>query len=125
MVTIELTIGGKSRTLHITANNGHWTEDGREVPVVEGCVDVDLGWSPSTNMLPIRRLNLPVGGDSGIINAAWVKFPDLAIEVLPQRYQRLASDLYRYSSRNGEFAAEIRVDTHGVPIEYEGFWRRV
>jgi len=122
---IEIRFKGTTRTLGIAAGNGHWAVDNREVRELEGCVDIDLGWSPSTNLLPIRRLNLAVGGDSDTINAAWIKFPDLTIERLPQRYERLAHDLYRYSSRNGDFSADIHVDQQGIPVEYAGFWRRV
>ena len=32
--------------------------------------------TPATNTLPIRRLNLQIGGSKSVI-AAWVKFPDL------------------------------------------------
>src|SRR5207248_5915167 len=62
---IEIRFKGTTRTLGIAAGNGHWAVDNREVRELEGCVDIDLGWSPSTNLLPIRRLNLAVGGDSG------------------------------------------------------------
>lgn len=106
-------------------NGAHWTTNGDPQSQVDGCIDIDLGWSPSTNTLPIRRLNLAIGDVSGPITAAWVKFPELVLEPLPQEYQRLSEAAYRYSSRGATFTANLTVDEHGIVEEYEGFWKRV
>jgi uncharacterized protein len=90
---------------------------------VRGCDDVDLALTPATNSLPIRRLNLQVGGSESVI-AAWVKFPDLTVEPLSQRYTRLAKDTYRYQSNTG-FSAEIVVDDLGLVTTYPGGWERI
>src|ERR671938_1548414 len=63
-----------------------WRLDGAERPAVEGCVDVDLGFTPSTNLLPIRRLALALGQEAAV-RAAWITFPALALEPLDQRYR--------------------------------------
>lgn len=117
--------GAGSRACVLAADGGGWLVNGREEPSVRGCVDVDLGWSPSTNTLPIRRLALPVGGASGEIAAAWVRFPELSVEPLSQEYRRLAERSYRYESNGGAFAAVLEVDGEGIVIDYEGAWRRV
>jgi len=113
------------RRLEISAENGRWFANGKEVPSLRGAVDVDLGWSPSTNTLPIRRLNLETGRSSGEFTAAWVRFPELKLEPLPQEYQRLSEREYLYTSRGGTFKAKLLVDDHGLVIDYEGFWQRV
>jgi len=87
-----------------------------------GCIDVDLGCTPATNTLPIRRLEIPVGGEAGIL-AAWVRFPDLKVRPLPQRYRRLGPDRYEYSSNT--FRAELGVDGNGLVLDYAGAWERV
>jgi hypothetical protein len=38
-----------------------WTVNGRPCPEVQGCEDVDLSFTPATNLLPIRRTGLAVG----------------------------------------------------------------
>jgi hypothetical protein len=91
---------------------------------LHGLIDVDLGVSPVTNTLPIRRLDLAIG-ESVPVTAAWVRFPELTIEPLPQRYIRLAVRRYRYESAGGAFVAEIEVDDLGLVTTYEGGWRRV
>ena len=87
---------------------------------LKGCTDVDLGCSPSTNTLPIRRLRLAVG-KAHTIQAAWVRFPELVAVKSAQTYTRLDEFTYRYSS--GDFEAELTVDDDGLVTAYAE-WRR-
>ncbi|HLJ86911.1 MAG TPA: putative glycolipid-binding domain-containing protein [Candidatus Angelobacter sp.] len=112
------------RALQIATENGRWYENGRENLTVVGAIDIDLGWSPSTNTLPIKRLKLEIGQSSGEFVAAWVRFPELTLQPLIQEYVRLGQRKYRYSSRGGAFVAELLVDDHDLVLDYEGFWQR-
>jgi hypothetical protein len=112
------------RSLRLTARDGIWRRDGgAEIEAIRGCLDVDLSWSPSTNTLPIRRLDLAIGEEKGTA-AAWVRFPGLAVEPLPQEYRRLADTRYRYSSAGGSFVAELDVDDDGLVTRYGNIWTR-
>jgi hypothetical protein len=123
-VAVDLESDEESRRLRLEVAGGVWMrERGGAIESVQGALDVDLSFSPSTNTLPIRRLDLPVGAGADVV-AAWVKVPDLAVEPLPQRYTRLAERRYRYESRGGSFTAEIDVDEAGVVEDYAGIWRR-
>ena len=99
---------------------GNWTVDGSKVRSLKGCTDVDLGCSPSTNTLPIRRLGLGVGA-SRTIQAAWVRFPELSVVKAAQTYTRLDEFTYRYAS--GSFEAELTVDDDGLVTSYAD-WQR-
>ncbi len=113
--------GFEQRTLTLTRDaRGGWTVDGIPARALKGCSDVDLGCSPSTNTLPIRRLRLGVGAEH-TIRAAWVRFPDLTVHTAAQTYTRLDERTYRYAS--GTFEAELTVDEDGLVAEYAG-WRR-
>ena len=79
--------------------------------------------SPSTNTLPLRRLQLQ-RGQSQPVTAAWVRFPSLEIATLQQTYKRLDDTRYWYESATG-FTAEIRVDACSVVFDYPGVWTRV
>jgi hypothetical protein len=98
-----------------------WWANGTEQPGVAGCIDLDLNFSPSTNLLPIRRLELAVG-QGAEVTAAWLRFPSFALEPLQQRYQRIATDLYRYESGGGTFVRELSVNPAGFIVTYPGFW---
>ena len=80
--------------VRIANDDGVWTMNGESIPAVAGCIDIDLNFSPATNLLPIRRLNLAIG-DEAEVRAAWLRFPSLALEPLVQTYTRLADNRYR------------------------------
>jgi hypothetical protein len=102
--------------------SGVWRSSGEELPTLGQCSDIDLAVTPATNTLPIRRLNLGVGRNQEV-TAAWLKFPDLTLEILPQRYTRLDPQRYRYQSGAG-FSAELLVDDLGLVTVYPGGWER-
>ncbi len=130
-VSIELTINGEKREMHLLRMNGHWEiqypslhrsvrKQIRED--LANCIDVDLGVTPATNTLPIRRLNLSIG-ESREVTAAWVRFPSLDVQPLVQTYTRLSEFEYRYESPN--FVTRVLVDDLGLVVEYERGWTRV
>ena len=105
-----------------TDSSQTWWSNGVEQPDIRGCTDIDLNFSPSTNLLPIRRLN-PAIGAKARVKAAWLRFPGFKLEVLPQTYQRLDETTYRYESTGGQFVADLKVDKTGFVLEYPGIWR--
>jgi hypothetical protein len=115
-------IGARAVAVELAATDAGWTDAGRPCPELEGCVDVDLQFSPATNTLPLRRLALEVGAAANV-RAAWLRFPELALEPLDQRYERLGPLRYRYSSADGSFVRELEVDAAGIVTLYPGFWR--
>lgn len=121
--TVSAHVGGASRTIELTRSAaGEWRVDGAARPELAGCTDVDLSFSPSTNTLPVRRLRLDVGGRAGV-RAAWVRFPELTVEVLEQVYERTGAHAYRYESAGGAFRRDLTVDDEGLVRDYPGLWR--
>jgi hypothetical protein len=114
---------GEQRELKIEVSGVDWIVNGKPAPELHGCIDIDLSASPSTNTLPLRRLQLP-RGQSQPVTAAWVRFPSLEIAPLQQTYKRLDDTRYWYESATG-FTAEIRVDACSVVFDYPGVWTRV
>jgi hypothetical protein len=113
--------GFDQRTLTVErSTKGVWTVDGVPARALKGCMDIDLGCSPSTNTLPIRRLRLGVGASS-TIQAAWVRFPALEVVKSAQTYTRLDEFTYRYDS--GDFSSELTVDEDGLVASYAE-WQR-
>jgi hypothetical protein len=109
--------------LVVRDRDGQWKLNGCVCEGVAGCMDIDLNFSPSTNLLPIRRLDLAVGA-SAQVRAAWLTFPGFQLEPLEQSYTRLGPERYRYESSNGGFQAEVTVDPIGLVIEYGKLWSR-
>jgi len=99
-----------------------WWLNGVEQPGVMGCIDLDLNFSPSTNLLPIQRLGIAVG-ETAEVNAAWLRFPSFKLEPLAQRYSYLTESTYRYESAGGQFVADLTVSRWGFVIDYPGLWQ--
>jgi uncharacterized protein len=112
LIQVELAVDSASR----------WTLNGAEHPEMTGCLDLDLNFSPSTNLLPIRRLGLAVGQEAKV-RAAWLRFPSFALEPLDQLYRRTGGATYRYESAGGGFVADLEVNGAGFVIRYPGFWQ--
>ena len=99
-----------------------WCLNGKECPGAAGCTDLDLNFSPSTNLLPIRRLGLNVGQEAEV-RAAWLRFPSFKLEPLAQTYRRARAATYVYESAGGSFVAELRVNEAGFVTHYPNFWQ--
>ena len=102
--------------------NRRWQLNGQECPQAAGCIDLDLNFSPLTNTLPLRRLNLKVG-EKAEVRAAWLKFPSFEIEPLEQSYSRIDATTYRYESAGGMFVADLKVNATGFVTSYPKFWQ--
>jgi hypothetical protein len=98
-----------------------WRMNGTVSPEVAGCVDLDLAFSPSTNTIPIRRLGLALGEEAEV-RAAWLGFPEFALEPLDQTYRRTGLDSYLYQSAGGSFVTQLEVNPAGFIARYPGRW---
>ncbi|HVE57729.1 MAG TPA: putative glycolipid-binding domain-containing protein [Pyrinomonadaceae bacterium] len=120
---ISGSIGEKPIEIEISVEpNRRWRLNGQECAQVAGCIDLDLNFSPLTNTLPIRRLNLNIG-EKAEVCAAWLKFPGFQIEPLGQSYYRIDRATYRYESSGGRFAANLKVNETGFVTDYPNLWQ--
>jgi hypothetical protein len=90
---------------------------------LEDVLDVDLGGSPLTNTLPLKRLGLLQSERrNATVAVAWVLPPSLAVVRSEQTYTVLSKNAVRYTS--GGFEADIELDEHGYVRDYPGLARR-
>jgi hypothetical protein len=123
-VTVAQGFGNATRRLTLERAGDGWLLDGARDPRLDGCAEPDLGLTPSTNALAIRRLGLAVG-QAAEIRCAWVKFPALSVEPSLQRYERLGERDYRYTNVASGFTARVAVDEQALPVDYENIWIRI
>lgn len=120
--TVAGWVGNDLVKVNLAVSPDHrWQLNEQDCPEVAGCIDLDLNFSPSTNLLPIRRLDMPVG-DEREVRAAWLRFPSFRLEPLVQVYRRIDEQRYRYESAGGSFVAELRVNAEGFVTKYPNIW---
>jgi hypothetical protein len=104
---------------------GRW--DGA-LPDLSEALDIDIQNSPLTNTMPILRHGFQREG-SGNFVMAFVTTPSLRVEASPQRYEHVRTtdggSVVRYISRDGDFTAELELDTDGLLVFYPRLGRRV
>lgn len=103
------------------SGGGTWTLDGRPQPGLERCVDLDLGFTPATNLLQLRRIALAVG-DGADVPVAWLDVEQDALAALPQRYERRSEATYWYESSSAGYRGLLEVDAAGFVRRYPGLW---
>ena len=95
----------------------------RGIELVDDTLDVDLGFSPLFNSLPVLRDRLLDGGSPREYTMAFVAVPDLGVAPAQQEYIPIGPGIVRY--RAGTFVADIEFDRDGLVIDYPGLARRV
>jgi hypothetical protein len=103
------------------SDGGIWYLNGWNVPELEGCLDLDFGFTPATNLLQLRRCELAVGQVADV-PAAWIELPEVSLTLLPQRYTRRSDDTYWYESPATGYEALLEIDESGFTRHYPGLW---
>ncbi len=130
---------GWRRRLELHRDGGEWSfvsqsEGEPDLPLIQGlpdlsdAVDCDVGRSPLTNTLPVRRLHLLDGGEADLA-IAWVSVPDLRVLRSEQRYQFVSADrggvIIRYMGRHRSYVGEVTFDRDGFVLHYPDLARRL
>ena len=124
--TVDGWCGDRTVALRIRRDDaGQWSLNGAACPAVAGCIDLDLSFTPATNLLPLRRLDLPIG-QAAEVRAAWLEWPATALTPLLQRYARRSPTEYDYSADlpdGAKFKGLLRVDLDGWVVDYADLWQ--
>ncbi len=115
-------LGGRAIDVEVgVEERGRWMWSGREVPEVAGCVDLDLNFSPATNLITFRRMQLRVG-ERADVAVAWLKVPEFELRCLPQTIERIEARAYDYAAPTVGYAGRLKVDENECVLEYPGLW---
>jgi uncharacterized protein len=107
------------------ARGGSWTLNDVPCPAVAGCIDLDLSFTPATNLLPLRRLDLAVD-QAAEVRSAWLEWPAAVLTPLVQRYVRRSVDEYDYEADlpgAAKFVGVLRVEPGGWVLDYTTLWQ--
>jgi len=105
----------------IRTGSGEWIMNGAMVPGLEGLVDLDLAFTPATNLLQLRRVNL-AEGHRAEVPVAWLDVVAGSLSRLPQTYERRTRLTYWYESPTAPYSGLLEVDPSGFIARYPGLW---
>jgi len=105
------------------APSTYWSINDTEVQEAADCIDLDLGFTPATNLIAIRRLSLAIGARAQA-PAAWLDFPDFTLKRLEQQYHRISHSHYEYSAPKVGYADVLEVDDYSAIAHYPQFWEQ-
>jgi hypothetical protein len=116
-------IGDRDWDVRIDRSAGRWllNDVAVTVPGLERCEDLDFGFTPSTNLLQLRRCALKVG-EAADVPAAWLDLPHATLSFLPQRYRRETESIYWYQSPTVSYEAHLEIAPSGFVRVYPGLW---
>ncbi|MHA6264101.1 putative glycolipid-binding domain-containing protein [Arenibacterium sp. CAU 1754] len=112
------TCAGNDIGLRLIHTPQGWEMNDRLQPGTGPCVDLDLSFTPATNLLPLRRcpVDRPI-----TLSAAWL-VPDLsALHPMNQTYSRCDASHVDYASDN--FSARLTVHETGFVTNYPDLWK--
>src|SRR5262245_27404543 len=104
-----------------SAGRGRWRVNGVLNADLAGCLDVDLSFTPATNLFALRRLELKVG-EQADAPAAYLEFPRLRFARLPQRYERIGRTQYAYEAPTVGYSGTLQVSPMGAVVQYPGLF---
>ncbi|MBT55444.1 MAG: hypothetical protein CMF72_18850 [Mameliella sp.] len=111
--------GGDPVAVRLVRGRDGWTVNDAPRPDLRGAEDVDLAFTPATNLMPLNRV--PEVGRLDT-TAAWVRFPGPLVSPLTQSYMRERGGMVRYSAEETAFETQLAVDRHGFVTTYPGLW---
>jgi hypothetical protein len=139
---VEVTGAGWARRLDLRHDGaGNWVcqadeqgnadlpPAGGDLEAVTGAVDCDLGRSPMTNLMPVRRHALHERSASVDFLMAWVSVPDLSLHPSRQRYEHVQrgphGSVVRYVGAHRSFVGDLELDQDGLVLVYPQLAKRV
>jgi len=98
-----------------------WIFNGAPMAGLDGCANVDFGFTPATNLSQLRRVNLAIG-QAADVPVAWLDVTSGQLEVLRQRSERRSPSAYWYGAPRFDYAALLEVTPTGFVRRYPELW---
>ena len=114
---------GASAVAHSIAHQPDgWYLDGTRVKGLEHLNDLDFGFTPATNLLQLRRVNIASGEDLSI-SVAWFDVGAATLTELPQRYRCLNPTTFEYEAPTVGYRGQLTLASpRGFVKHYPDLW---
>jgi hypothetical protein len=98
-----------------------WTMNGAPVAGLDHLLDLDLNFTPATNLQQLRRV--PVRqGETVELPVAWFNLEADTLSELPQRYRRQGELEYWYEAPTEDFRGLLELAPSGFARRYPELW---
>jgi hypothetical protein len=105
----------------LRTRHGVWTLNGIAVAGLEALIDLDLSFTPATNLQQLRRVGL-ADGESADVPVTWLDPTVGTLAELPQRYERRGESAYWYESPTTRYSGMLELAANGFVRTYPGLW---
>ncbi len=114
--------GERNISLRVERDRALWRLNGQPQPQVEGAQDVDLAFTPATNLMPMRRM-AQHANPVLTARAAWLRYPNCDLRPLDQTYDAGQSQEWvSYAALQTGYATQLCVHGTGFVTLYPGLW---
>ena len=107
----------------IVDRHRNWSLNNQVIERLKWCFDIDLGFTPLTNTLPVNRLEI-TNRKQANITVAWLEFPSFELRPFNQTYTKLNDNEYLYESGT-DFKATIKINKEGFVTKYQDYWTMI
>lgn len=114
-------LGDREISYSISREADGWHVDGVAIPGLDHLCDLDYGFTPATNLLQLQRAG-PQGRMKFELPAAWFDVETGTLTELPQTYQLIAENTYRYTAPSVPYEAILELAANGFVKTYPQLW---
>jgi hypothetical protein len=119
---IDGRVGERPVRFDIRRGANGWTLNGAPVPGLDAMLDLDLSFTPATNLIQLRRVSVPAGRKTPI-DVAWLDIDAVVLGPLHQVYERLDERRLAYAAPSVGYEAVLELADNGFIAHYPGLWR--
>jgi len=114
-------LGRRAIDYRVAYRDTSWLLNDAPVPGLEALVDLDLGFTPATNLQQLRRVS--IGQDEALeLPVAWLDVEAGALTELPQLYTRRSEAAFWYEAPSVGYQGLLELAPNGFIKSYPNLW---
>jgi hypothetical protein len=114
-------IGARAIDFIVVRDGAGWTLNGVSVAGAKHLLDLDLGFTPATNLQQLRRVSI-AEGETVQLPVAWLDVDAGTLTELPQIYERRGRDAFWYQAPSVGYEGLLELAPNGFVRSYPGLW---
>jgi hypothetical protein len=113
-------VGARRIDVFVARRGRTWTLNDSARPELEHLTDLDLAFTPATNLLHLRRV--AIGNEAVRLPVAWLDVESGTLKELPQIYERRSDMRLSYRAPSVAYEGILELAPNGFVRRYPGLW---